>query len=45
MGLAAHQLPDAATAPNVFRFYRPRCDRIVARVLAMITASTHGVTP
>jgi RNA polymerase sigma-70 factor (ECF subfamily) len=34
-----------ATAPDVFRFYRPRCDRIVARVLATITASTHGVTP
>jgi RNA polymerase sigma-70 factor (ECF subfamily) len=25
-----------ATAPEVFRFYRPRCDRVVARVLAAI---------
>ena len=25
-----------ATAPEVFRFYRPRCDRLVARVLAVI---------
>jgi RNA polymerase sigma-70 factor (ECF subfamily) len=25
-----------ATAPEVFRFYRPRCDRVVARVLAVI---------
>jgi RNA polymerase sigma-70 factor (ECF subfamily) len=25
-----------ATAPEVFRFYRPRCDRVVANVLAMI---------
>ena len=27
-----------ATAPEVFRFYRPRCDRVVARVLAAIGA-------
>lgn len=27
-----------ATAPDAFRFYRPRCDRVVARVLARITA-------
>ena len=26
-----------ATAPDTFRFYRPRCDRLVARVLARIT--------
>ena len=25
-----------ATAPEAFRFYRPRCDRVVARVLAAI---------
>ena len=25
-----------ATAPDAFRFYRPRCDRIVARVMALI---------
>ena len=25
-----------STAPEVFRFYRPRCDRLVARVLAAI---------
>ena len=25
-----------ATSPAVFRFYRPRCDGIVARVLALI---------
>ena len=25
-----------ATAPEAFRFYRPRCDRVVARVLARI---------
>jgi RNA polymerase sigma-70 factor (ECF subfamily) len=25
-----------STAPEVFRFYRPRCDRVVARVLAVI---------
>jgi RNA polymerase sigma-70 factor, ECF subfamily len=25
-----------ATAPEAFRFYRPRCDRVVAHVLAMI---------
>jgi RNA polymerase sigma-70 factor (ECF subfamily) len=25
-----------ATAPDAFRFYRPRCDRVVARVLARI---------
>jgi RNA polymerase sigma-70 factor, ECF subfamily len=27
-----------ATAPEAFRFYRPRCDRVVAHVLARITA-------
>jgi RNA polymerase sigma-70 factor (ECF subfamily) len=27
-----------ASAPDVFRFYRPRCDRVVAAVLARITA-------
>jgi RNA polymerase sigma-70 factor (ECF subfamily) len=27
-----------ATAPEAFRFYRPRCDRVVARVLARIAA-------
>ena len=27
-----------ATAPEAFRFYRPRCDRVVANVLARITA-------
>jgi len=25
-----------ATAPEAFRFYRPRCDRVVAAVLAKI---------
>jgi hypothetical protein len=25
-----------ATAPDAFRFYRPRCDRVVAAVLARI---------
>ena len=25
-----------AVSPEVFRFYRPRCDRVVARVLAVI---------
>lgn len=29
-----------ATAPEVFRFYRPRCDRIVALVLSRIAAGT-----
>lgn len=28
-----------ATAPEVFRFYRPRCDRVVARVLSAIGKS------
>ena len=27
-----------ATAPDAFRFYRPRCDRVVAHVLTAITA-------
>jgi RNA polymerase sigma-70 factor, ECF subfamily len=27
-----------ATAPETFRFYRPRCDRVVARVLSIIGA-------
>jgi RNA polymerase sigma-70 factor (ECF subfamily) len=26
-----------ATAPEAFRFYRPRCDRVVAQVLAKIS--------
>ena len=30
-----------ATAPEAFRFYRPRCDRVVAQVLARI----EGLTP
>jgi RNA polymerase sigma-70 factor (ECF subfamily) len=29
-----------ATAADAFRFYRPRCDRVVAAVLARITART-----
>jgi RNA polymerase sigma-70 factor, ECF subfamily len=29
-----------ATTPDVFRFYRPRCDRVVAEVLARIASST-----
>ena len=28
-----------ASAPDVFRFYRPRCDRVVAHVLARITGA------
>ena len=28
-----------ATAPEAFRFYRPRCDRVVARVLSVIGAT------
>ena len=28
-----------ATAPDAFRFYRPRCDRVVARVLTTINAA------
>ena len=28
-----------ATAPEAFRFYRPRCDRVVAHVLARITSA------
>ena len=28
-----------ATAPEAFRFYRPRCDRVVAAVLARITGA------
>jgi RNA polymerase sigma-70 factor (ECF subfamily) len=33
-----------ASAPDAFRFYRPRCDRVVAQVLTRITAadSSHG---
>jgi RNA polymerase sigma-70 factor (ECF subfamily) len=31
-----------ATAPEAFRFYRPRCDRIVAGVLARITTAVSG---
>jgi RNA polymerase sigma-70 factor (ECF subfamily) len=33
-----------ATAPEAFRFYRPRCDRVVARVLAII-ANHDGAPP
>jgi RNA polymerase sigma-70 factor (ECF subfamily) len=29
-----------ATAPEVFRFYKPRCDRVVAIVLARIAAGS-----
>jgi RNA polymerase sigma-70 factor (ECF subfamily) len=29
-----------ATAPDAFRFYRPRCDRVVAQVLARISTIT-----
>jgi len=29
-----------ATAPEAFRFYRPRCDRIVATVLASIAGQS-----
>ena len=29
-----------ATAPEAFRFYRPRCDRVVAQVLARISTIT-----
>jgi len=29
-----------AASPEVFRFYRPRCDRVVARVLAAISVTT-----
>ena len=29
-----------ATAPEAFRFYRPRCDRVVARVLAKIAGQS-----
>jgi hypothetical protein len=28
-----------ATAPEAFRFHRPRCDRVVARVLSEITTA------
>jgi RNA polymerase sigma-70 factor (ECF subfamily) len=31
-----------ATAPDAFRFYRPRCDRIVARVFAAIEESSRS---
>lgn len=31
-----------AAAPDAFRFYRPRCDRIVANVLAHIVRSSAG---
>jgi len=31
-----------ASAPDALRFYRPRCDRIVARVFARIAALQHG---
>ena len=29
-----------ATAPDAFRFYRPRCDRVVAEVLARISSTS-----
>jgi RNA polymerase sigma-70 factor (ECF subfamily) len=32
-----------ATAPDAFRFYRPRCDRVVANVLATIAAQPPSV--
>jgi len=32
-----------ATAPDAFRFYRPRCDRVVAEVLARVCADGPGV--
>ena len=32
-----------ATAPEAFRFYRPRCDRVVAQVLARIGAQPPSV--
>ena len=32
-----------ATAPEAFRFYRPRCDRVVARVLARIAGGRPSV--
>ena len=31
-----------ATTPDVFRFYRPRCDRVVALVLARIVTVGTG---
>ena len=31
-----------AAAPDAFRFYRPRCDRVVARVLARIAGGVPG---
>ena len=31
-----------ATAPDAFRFYRPRCDRVVAHVLATIDTSAQA---
>jgi RNA polymerase sigma-70 factor (ECF subfamily) len=31
-----------ATAPEAFRFYRPRCDRVVAQVLARIAHQTQA---
>jgi RNA polymerase sigma-70 factor (ECF subfamily) len=33
-----------ATAPDAFRFYRPRCDLVVARVLARITPSPFAIS-
>jgi RNA polymerase sigma-70 factor (ECF subfamily) len=30
-----------ATAPEVFRFYRPRCDRVVAAVLSALAKNCH----
>ena len=29
-----------ASTPDVFRFYRPRCDRVVRRVMEIITSQT-----
>ena len=33
-----------SAAPEVFRFYRPRCDRLVSVVLSKIAASSGGTT-
>ena len=33
------------TAPEAFRFYRPRCDRVVALVLATITDQSFDLAP
>jgi RNA polymerase sigma-70 factor (ECF subfamily) len=31
-----------ASTPEVFRFYRPRCDRVVMRVMEIVTSETIG---